>query len=176
MKFNWKKMVGTVAPTLATALGGPLAGMAVDSVAKALGVSETSNAENEISEILTSPNPEILLKLKEADQNFQTQLKQLDIDLEKIAVEDRQSARNMRQVMKDRFPDLLAVVVTIGFFSVLAVHLFCQIPEGNKTFLNIMLGALAGVWLDCMRFYFGSSSGSKNKDNILAQGIVKQNG
>ena len=31
MDFDWKSVVGTVAPTIATALGGPLAGVAVSS-------------------------------------------------------------------------------------------------------------------------------------------------
>jgi hypothetical protein len=34
--MDWKKIVGAVAPTLATALGGPLAGMAAAAVSDAL--------------------------------------------------------------------------------------------------------------------------------------------
>ena len=35
--MDWKSIIGVVAPTLATALGGPLAGLAVETLGKALG-------------------------------------------------------------------------------------------------------------------------------------------
>ncbi|MEW6670211.1 MAG: hypothetical protein AB1427_00825 [Thermodesulfobacteriota bacterium] len=170
MDFDWKKIIKTVAPTLATALGGPLAGMAVTTIATALGIdsSDPKQAESEIAKAVMSGNPEILLKLKQADQDFQVRLRELDIDLEKIYAEDRKSARDMRTAMKDKFPDFLTALVTIGFFAVLAVHFFHAIPEGNQTFLNIMLGSLGTVWVDQIRFYFGSSKGSKTKEEMLA--------
>jgi len=43
MSTTWKGIVGTVAPALATALGGPLAGVAVRAIAeKVLGKPEAS--------------------------------------------------------------------------------------------------------------------------------------
>jgi len=46
MAFNWKSILGTVAPGLATALGGPLAGMAVQAVSNAvLGKQDGSDDE-----------------------------------------------------------------------------------------------------------------------------------
>ncbi len=170
MGFDWKRIVGSVAPTIATALGGPLAGMAVSTITGALGIEATSqkDAEKKISEIMASPNPEVLVKLRKADQDFEVKLKELDIDLERLHAEDRKSARAMRTEMKDRFPDFITVLVTTGFFCVLGVHIWIEIPDGNKTFLNIMLGSLGTVWVDQMRFYFGSSKGSKRKDDALA--------
>ena len=43
MDFDWKSVVGTVAPTIATALGGPLAGVAVSSLAAAFGLSSDAD-------------------------------------------------------------------------------------------------------------------------------------
>jgi hypothetical protein len=39
-KLDWRKTLGTVAPAIATALGGPLAGVAVGMAAKALGLGD----------------------------------------------------------------------------------------------------------------------------------------
>jgi hypothetical protein len=56
MLFDWKSVVGTVAPGIATALGGPLAGMAVSTLAKALGVEATEEA---VANVVATNDPKI---------------------------------------------------------------------------------------------------------------------
>ena len=43
---GWKDIVGTVAPALATALGGPLAGLGVAAIGKALGLGDGAGEED----------------------------------------------------------------------------------------------------------------------------------
>ena len=83
MSFDWKKLVGTVAPSIGTALGGPLVGMAVKSVAVALGMAPDT-PEEKVVEKLQGATPADLLALKLADQQFAKDMRSLDIDLERI--------------------------------------------------------------------------------------------
>ena len=53
---GWKSIVGTVAPALATALGSPLAGMAVAAIGSALGLTESS--EETVSAAIVKATPE----------------------------------------------------------------------------------------------------------------------
>lgn len=109
--MDWKKLVGSVAPTLATALGGPLAGMAVSAIGNALGLEGAT--EDKIEAALQSAKPELLLQLKQADQDFAKQMKALDIDLEKIAAADRDSARQMQVQTRARTPAILSWTIVI---------------------------------------------------------------
>lgn len=169
MDFDWKSLVGTVAPTIATALGGPLVGMGVKAIVSALGLPEGSG-EKEIAVALQSATPDQLLALKKADQDFATRMTELDIDLARINSQDRDSARGMQVQTRSYVPAVLAILVTLGFFGALAYMLGHGMPKdaaGNEAML-IMLGALGTAWTGIVSFYFGSSMGSAKKDEVLA--------
>jgi len=172
MDFDWRKIVSTVAPTLATALGGPLAGMATAAVIGALGIeddgADPQAAEEKIAQILASPNPEIMLKLKEADHQFKIDLGRLGIDLERIHAEDRDSARRRQVALKDSTPAYLAVMLSAMFFGSLYMIFQIGIPEANKPLIHVMLGSLGTAWISAMTYFFGSSTGSKTKEQALA--------
>lgn len=101
MAFDWKKTLATVAPTIATALGGPLAGMAVNVAAKALGVEPNEQA---IETAISSGSPELFLKLKEAENGFILELEKLGVERDRIAYQDRDSARKRQVNSGDNTP------------------------------------------------------------------------
>ena len=109
-------LIGSVAPTIATALGGPVAGMAVKAISGAL-FGHDSATEEEIRTVLANPTGDQLAALKKIDADFAVQMKALDIDLERIAAGDRDSARDMQKETKDWIPRALAVSVTVGFLQ-----------------------------------------------------------
>ena len=92
MDFNWKSIVGTVAPALATALGGPLAGMATAAIAKACGLGDGASQEDVMAAV-QNMTPEQLAALKQAEFEFKSRMKELDVDLVRIAAADRDSAK-----------------------------------------------------------------------------------
>jgi len=94
-------------------------------------------------------------------------------EAEKVYAEDRQSARQREMVVKDRTPALLAFVCFTGFFGILGLMMFIDIPDNAKDPLLIMLGALGAVVTGITQYYYGSSSGSSKKNNILARLIDK---
>ncbi|MFH1096584.1 MAG: hypothetical protein V1749_03675 [Candidatus Desantisbacteria bacterium] len=166
--MNWKNLIGKIAPTIGTAIGSPLSGMAVSVVLNALGVKK----EDEIEEVIK--DPEALVKLKQAEMDFKAKMKELDINIERIAKEDRDSARQREIAVKDKTPSILAVGYTIGYFAVLIYILGWgqNISGGVRDLINILLGALSAAQVNIIGYYFGSSHGSAQKNEMLSRGMM----
>jgi len=164
---KWIDIIATVAPTLASALGGPLAGLAVGAIGSALGLDDAT--KESVANAISGAKPEDLLKIKTAEMDFKAKMAELEVDLERISAEDRNSARQREISTKDKMPGFLGVGVTAGFFGVLAFMLTQEVPSGSRDVLNIMLGSLGTAWIQVMAYYFGSSSGSERKTAIMAK-------
>ena len=159
-------LIGSVAPTIASALGGPVAGMAVKAISGAL-FGHGEGTQDDIMAALANPTGDQLAALKKIDADFKVQMKSLDIDLERIAAGDRASARDMQRETKDWIPRALAVGVTFGFFGILFYMLIFGLPTTGNEAMLLMLGALQTAWTGVISFYFGSSSGSQKKDQMI---------
>lgn len=170
---NFGSLIGSVAPTLATALGGPLAGMATKALSQAL-LGKEDGSDDDIQAALRTASPEQLAAVKKIDADFRVQMKSLDIDLEALAVDDRKSARSMQTETRDFIPRLLAVSVTVGFFAILIYMLVYGLPTTGNEALLLLLGALQTAWGGIIAFYFGSSSGSQKKDQMIYNSTPKE--
>ncbi len=160
-------LVRTVAPSLASAVGGPLAGMAVRTISEAL-LGKPDGTEDELAQAAAKATPEQLLALKKAEQDFTVRMRELDIDLERIANADRDSARNREVKTKDWTPRLLAGLITAGYFGALFYMLRNGLPQhGGSEAMLVMLGTLGTAWGGVVAYYFGSSAGSKAKDEAM---------
>lgn len=166
-------LVKTVAPSIATAVGGPLAGMATKMISEAL-LGKPDGTEAELVEAAAKATPEQLLALKQAEQDFAIKMRELDIDLERIANEDRNSARNREIKTKDLTPRFLAAAVTFGFFGVLSWMIANGLPANGGEAMLVMLGTLGTAWGAIISYYFGSSAGSREKTDQLNQ-VLKSN-
>ena len=160
-------LLGQVAPSIATALGGPLAGVAVRTLSNAL-FGHEDGTEQQVSDALSSATPDQLAAIKKIDADFKVQMKSLDIDLERIAAGDRDSARQMQQNTKDATPKILAYFITFGFFGALVWILVFGLPQTGLEVILMMLGSLSTSWTGVVQFYYGSSAGSKAKTDALS--------
>lgn len=159
-------LVKTVAPSIATAVGGPLAGMATRAISEAL-LGKPDGTEDELVEAAKNATPEQLLALKQAEQNFVIRMRELDVDLERIANQDRGSAREREIKTGDYTPKLLAAAVTFGFFGVLFWMIANGLPENGGEAMLVMLGTLGTAWGAIVSYYFGSSAGSREKTQAM---------
>lgn len=157
--MEWLKQI---APTIATALGGPLAGMAVQLIGKAIGVAPEDAKAIVESGKLTA---EQIAQIKVAELELKKQEQSLGLDFAKLAVDDRKSARDMQAATRSFVPPLLALLITAGFFGILLALMFGQVIRSNE--ILIMLGSLGTAWTGIIAFYFGSSAGSQAKDTLL---------
>jgi hypothetical protein len=157
--MEWLK---SVAPTIASALGGPLAGLAVEAVSKAIGIDPKDVQSTIDSGKLTS---EQIGQIKLAEIEMAARAQELGLDFEKLSVQDRSSARDMQSATRSMIPSVLAMLVTVGFFGILVGLMTEQFKTSDA--LMMMLGSLGTAWTGIIAFYFGSSAGSQAKDQLL---------
>jgi hypothetical protein len=146
--------------------------MAAAAVGKAIGADKPPQGnEDSITNALATAmaNPDQLLALKKAEQEFQIKMNEMGLDLEKIAADDRASARAMQVATKSWIPGVLAVGVSIGFFGLLTMLLLHAPPPSSEKVLDVMTGSLGTAWIMVMGYYFGSSAGSAAKDATLSR-------
>ena len=152
-----KNLVGTVAPALGSALGSPLGGAAISMIADKLGV---PNNQQAVEKAVRQATPDEMLKLKEADNEFEIKMKELEVDVYRLEVEDIQDAR--KNFNNDWTSKLLGFITLGGFMGYIFL-VTLQPPEQNsEALINLVLGYLGGLASAVISFYFGASN-SKDK-------------
>jgi len=174
MSFDWKGILSTVAPMLATAYGTPLAGMATKTILTALGVVPDPKATEEenqqvIAEKLQNATPAELLALKNADYQFKKDMKSLDVDFEKIASADRASARDFstKSGTSNELFWFSIIILGIGLSAeiwVLFRGYSNQIPE---IIVGRVLGLLDALVMLVASFWYGTTRSSQTKDTTI---------
>jgi hypothetical protein len=159
--MDWLK---TLAPTIASCLGGPLAGMAVEAVSKSLGIDPNAVQDTINSGKLTADQ---IASIQSAEIALKAKAQEMNLDFEQLAVQDRKSARDMQTTTKSFIPPLLALIITLGFFGILVGMMTGKVTSSDA--LMLLLGSLGTAWTGVISFYFGSSASSQNKDTLLHQ-------
>jgi len=169
--FDWKKTIGAIAPTVATALGGPLAGGVVAFLGDLLGISEPTqdkiatafqNGNLTGDQITAIKMKEMELRNEEAERGF----KYADLEFR-----DRDSARKANVeggTQKHLFwLSLLLLSVSLGSEVWILFHgLPKELPD---MIVGRILGLLDGVALLVLSYWYGTTNGSTQKTQLLAQ-------
>lgn len=160
MKFKFvKNLIGAVAPTIGTALGGPMGNMAANMVADALGCEPTPK---KIEQAVQQATPEQLAELKKIDTDFEIKMKELDVDLYALETKDIQDARG--KFSKDWTTRIMGIATLGGFMGYIFL-VTLQPPEQNsEALINLVLGYLGGLASAVISFYFGASNTGDKKD------------
>lgn len=164
-------IIGAVLPWLTAALKSPLAGMAVEHIAEKFGL-EDKTVEG-VQKFIQGASHAEMLELKKEDHNFELQMKELGFkqikDLEELAAKDRDSARNREIQTKDPTTRQLALAYTTGFFAIITVVIFKGLPPENRDVIVALLGVLGAAEVSIIQYYFGSSSGSSEKNGLFTK-------
>ena len=154
-------LLKSVAPGLATAVAGPMGGMAVKMIAEKLGVEATEQA---VADHLTH-NPQDAAKLAEIDlAKLQAHYAEMDSARQReVAVA---SSANVPFINKVVTPILALGVVALSFI-LFAILIFVDVKPEAKDILIYILGVLSAAVTQILSYYFGSSQGSKDKEDKL---------
>jgi len=169
--MDWKGIVGAVAPALATVLGGPLAGVAVKALSSKL-LGRDDGSEADIAQAVASMSPADLIKLKEVEAELTKSLAEVDVDLERVAAGDRDSARRRAVEMRDWTPNVLAFCL-LGLFAYVLHSLMTGGEQSlGRDIMMMMIGGLIANNQQAQNYFFGTTRSSASKDKTLA-GLVK---
>ena len=165
--MDWLK---SIAPTIATAMGGPLAGMAVEAISKAIGV-DPSEVQNTINSGKMTADQ--IASLQQAELALKARAQEMGLDFEKLAVTDRASARQMQISTNSFVPPALSIMIVVAWSAVQYFLLTHVIDPSMRELIARVLGTLDGALMLVLSFYFGSSSGSQAKDTMLHNSTPK---
>lgn len=170
MGLDWKKLLGSVAPGIAAALGvgGGPAGAAIAMASRAL-LGHDKGSPDDVAAAIAGATPEQIEKLREAEQAFTLKLVDQAVELEKVEAADRANARAREVALHDRMPAVLAFVLTVAEVGMLWLLAHRVVPQDNREPFLITLGALTTAWTGAMAYYHGSSSSSRSKDVVLGR-------
>lgn len=163
------KKIAPFAPTVASLFGGPGAGLAVEAIGKAFGLS--SPTADSIQEHLSSlqMTGDQILQLKQAELALQTRMKELDISEEQLRYADVDSARKREMSVKDLTTPMLAWTVVGASVSlcVAAVTGYVTKDPSQATLVGTVIGYVISEAKQVLSYYFGSSQGSAAKNEML---------
>ena len=153
-----------IAPAVATAVGGPLGGLAVTAIANKFGVADDVQA---------------VAKAIAGDPEAATKLAELDLRQFELENADRDSARHMQETALNQddkyakhFIYNFAWFWSVGSMAYFFAITFGQVPASGKDFGNIILGFLLGTAVaTIISFFYGSSKSSKDKTDALKGGL-----
>lgn len=174
--MDWTNTLRALAPTVATALLGPLAGVAVSALGTLMGVTEAT--QEKIADAFQSGQltPDQIGKLRELELEYQNTEKErgfryaeLAFRDSELASKDRDGARDMQKTTRSWVPAALSVIITMGFLGLLTGLMTGNLKADENQAMLLMLGALGGAFAQCTNFWLGSSAGSQNKDILLAK-------
>jgi hypothetical protein len=185
MSFNLKTAIATLAPTIASMLGTPLAGAGVAALLGAFGITPTGDQTKDTAAataFVQSGNmtPEIVAAVRAADQKHLELMGQQGIDLvkikddydaatDKIAADNTDSARKREEVVQDNTPKVLAGLGVILFAALIVFVATGSVTEGMRDGFWMLAGAAVSIVKDIYGYYFGSSKSSHDKDATISE-------
>jgi hypothetical protein len=148
-------------------LGNMLMGAAKEKVVEAIADKLGVEPKEDAIEHHLSAHPEDMVKLE-----------QLDVQKLEAHLADVQNAREMQMKAMDSEDPLVRrfIYLFAWFWSIISVAYFfaitfMKVPPEGRDFANIILGFLVGTAVTTIfAFFYGSSKGSQDKNNMLKGG------
>lgn len=172
MTIDWKKVIGTVAPTVATALGGPLAGAAITAIGGILGISDAT--EENVADALRNGQltAEHITQLRSLELQYQNEEKERGFRYAELEFKDRNSAREREAKTGDDTNRVLAYTIVGSFIAVTGASLLGY-AKIDSAMLGTLVGYLSAKAEQVLAYYFGSSQSSERKTEIIAKQPAK---
>lgn len=146
-------------------------GMAAGLISSVLDCDNTPEA---IEKSLLNANPEQITALKKMAFQHKEKLIELATANDKLYIQDIQNARQREIEIvratggKDYNLYILAWTVVFGFFALVGVMMFVELPDANLGPVNQLFGAMSIGFGVVLQYFFGSSKSSSDKTKLMA--------
>ena len=160
----------SVAPTIASALLGPLGGVAVAGLGKIFGIDNAT--QKDITKAIENGKltPDRLADIQKLELQFKNDEAERGFKYSELEFKDRDSARNLAVQTHSLTPSILTWLVVILVLAAEGTMLFNVIPPGaDPIILGRILGTMDSALIMVLSFWFGSNSNSQRKTELLAQ-------
>ncbi len=169
--MDWMDTLKSLAPTVATAFLGPLGGVAVSAVGNLLGVSEATQDKIAVAIREGNLTPEQISEFKKLELEYKNNEQERGFKYAELAFKDRDSARTANVaggVQKPLFwMSMMLLTVTLG--SEMFVLFKGYPPEIPEIVVGRVLGLMDAVAMLVLSYWFGTTNGSAQKTDLLAQ-------
>lgn len=186
--FDWRSVAQSVAPLIATALGGPLAGMAATVIGRVVlgrGDTDPTTVEEAQAAVAACATPDDLVRLREAE----AVLRQMEIDqnikFAELTVQDRADARERETKTGDRTTSWLAKIV-LGYFASVSILILLgvymvltgdlAITSDTREVALFVVGMVNGIYTSAvaavmmiLSYYFGTTLSSSSKNETISR-------
>lgn len=168
--MDWKKTLGAIAPTVATALGGPLAGGVVAFLGDLLGISEPT--QDKIADAFRNGQltGEQIAAIKIKEMELRAEEQERGFRYAELEFRDRDSARRASvdggTLQWLFWLSLVLLVVTLG--TEIAVLFYGTPITVPAVVVGRVLGLMDAVAMMVLAFWYGTSSSSARKTELLA--------
>ncbi len=171
--MGWKEIIGTLAPTVASALGGPLAGAAVVAIGELLGITEPTQDKIKVAIENGSLTGEQVSAIRLLELKLKGEEEERGFRYTELEFKDRDSARERDTELNKSGQHnyradamfMLAVAVIVGL--VYSIWTEPSINEFMKGVVTLVLGRFLGYLDNIYSFEFGTTRGSQTKDATI---------
>lgn len=170
------------APMIAGWLGGS---KAEDVATKVVGIAQavTGQSAPDAAVAALQADPNLAFQFQRAVLDQQAHLAEVSADVQKaaiaadvqqsqIAAGDRDSARKREIEVRDNTPRVLAFFVIAGFLGMAFSVLFGQV-RADTVLVGTVIGYMSAKAEQVIAYYFGSTSDSRRKTEIMGQATAK---
>jgi hypothetical protein len=173
--MDWKSIsgtVGSIAGAVAPLLGGPI-GLAVSIGSQIAGAFGTDNTPQAVQAALRN-DPTAALKLQEWAQQEREQIRQGNIELQRISLDeykaDLADRQNARSEHKDHWmPSALTIVLVFMLALLIAVLFFFPIPSENRDLIVYLSGNLLPLVTGAVTYWVSSTKDATNREKLMTQ-------
>lgn len=165
--MNWLETIGKVAPVVASALGGPLAGVAITALGELFGISEPTKSK--IQSVIESGQMtgEQISAIRQLEMKLKADEAEREFRYAELEFKGTADARQMKIATGSLFPEILSAFITLGFFGVLGWMLYAPQAMESQPLL-IMLGSLGAAFGSVIAYWLGNNKGSDRTKELLA--------
>lgn len=174
-------VVEKLAPTIASVVGGPLAGGAITALESVFGLTPNASQSQDsrqdaIAAAISGATPEQLAAMRKADQDYSARMAEAgfkDVEtLASLSVQDRVSARDMQTSTRSIMPAVMGSAIILGSLAAAAAILSGRVSYANTTeatMVGTVIGYIFSEAKAVLSFYFGSTRDTEQANELLAK-------